>query len=105
MDLQSEIDHLEVTLALPSNDQLRPYLEKLIMNPGSAIVIGIELRAGELRVGRAWLTPAERTALRKGLERVNERRSKRNEKRTDEEERTYENESTATKRSGGDRAP
>jgi hypothetical protein len=99
MDLKAEVAILEQKIALPWREELRPYLEKLAANPGSAIVIGIEIWGGELRVGRAWLKPSERIALRKAIGRVNEQRTKRNEKRTYEEETTYENESTAAERS------
>ena len=83
--VEVEVAVIEERLALPSRDELRPYLQKLVAHPGSAIVIGIEIRAGEPRVGRAWLNPAERQALRKALERVNAARAKRSETATDQE--------------------
>ena len=72
-------------LSLPSPAELRPYLEKLVAYPGSAIVIGIEIHNGEIRVGRTWLNPVERRSLRKAIERVNEARAKRQETLTNEE--------------------
>jgi hypothetical protein len=85
MDLAAETAVIEAKLALPSREELRPYVQKLVAHPGSAIVIGIEIRAGEPRVGRAWLNTTERQALRTALERVNAARKKRSETLTDQE--------------------
>ena len=85
MNLDEETSLLNTSPILATVEDLRPYLDKLIANPGSAIVIGIEVHAGALRVGRAWLSPPERRALRKALERVNAGRKRREESATSEE--------------------
>lgn len=95
MDLKAHTDILQAKLELRFQrefelEELAPYLEQLIRHPGSAIIIGIELRGGDLRVGRAWLNPTERNALRRGLERVNAARAKRNQPLTSEEEKSSE---------------
>ena len=82
---KTEIDLLEANLALPSAEELRPYLKKLAAHDGSAIIIGIEIRGGAPHVGRAWLNRAERNALRKAIGRVNDARHKRGESLTSEE--------------------
>ena len=86
MNLKSEASTVADRLQMPAGRDLLPYLEKLLAHPGSAIIIGIEIVDGELRVGRAWVNSAERRALRAAIQRVNASRAKKNERLTSEPE-------------------
>ena len=86
MNLKSEASSVAERLEMPTGRDLLPYLEKLLAHPGSAIIIGIERVHGELRVGHAWLNPAERSSLRAAIQRVNAARRKKGERLTSEPE-------------------
>ena len=61
MNLKPDASSLADGLQMPTGRDLLPYLEKLLAHPGSAIIIGIEIVDGELRVGRTWVNSAERS--------------------------------------------
>jgi hypothetical protein len=63
-------------LYLPSNDELAPYVAKLIAHPGSCIALVIESPLGKdgPRVGRCWLSSTEREKMRKALISINRKR-------------------------------
>jgi hypothetical protein len=82
MDLQAETAVIEAKLAFPSREELRPHLHKLVANPGSIVMIAVEIRAGDPWVGFAWFNSKERNALRKALLAA---REKRKETSTDQE--------------------
>jgi hypothetical protein len=73
-------------LRLPTAEQLSPWLEKLIRDPESVVIIAIEkpLRLDGPRVATAWLNAKERLLVRKALERVNASRAKKGEHQTNE---------------------
>lgn len=82
----SELEDLQARLRLPEPAALAPWLRKLIEHPGSCVIIAVEqpgLPEGP-RVARAWLSSAERFALRKALLAVNARRAKKGQPATDE---------------------
>lgn len=83
----SELDNTLGKLRLPEPASLAPWVRKLIEHPGSCVIIAIEqpgLPDGP-RVSRAWLSAAERAALRKALLAVNARREKQGQPATTEQ--------------------
>ena len=82
----SELEDLQARLRLPEPAALAPWLRKLIDHPGSCVIIAVEQPGAPEgpRVTRAWLSSAERFALRKALLAVNARRAKKREAATDE---------------------
>ena len=76
---------LEEDPVLPTISELRPYLDKVLASPESAVVIGIERFGGDWRVAQAWLNLEERQVLRKALQKVNAERAKRGEAPTTSE--------------------
>ena len=75
MNAETQLDDLIDQLRLPSAISLAPWLDKLLSNPDSVIIIAIEkpLASGP-HVGTAWLSSKERVAVRKALQRINQAR-------------------------------
>lgn len=86
-DLQAELAALENRLEFPTRAGLRPYLLKLLENPGSVVFLALENPRGpgtpSFRTG--WFSSEERYALRTALEKVNAKRKKAGQKLTSEE--------------------
>jgi hypothetical protein len=83
---KAELAILESKLEWPNKETIRPYLEKLLANPGSMVFVALETpRAPEgPRVGKGWFSASERELLRKALEKINDRRRQAKEKLTTE---------------------
>jgi hypothetical protein len=81
-----EIEALIEKLTFPSPRELEPWLRKLLEHPGSVIIMAVEKPLGPEgpRVTYAWLSSAERSALRKGLLALNTRRAKKGQPATNE---------------------
>ena len=85
MDAETKLAILTDKLRLPSAAQLEPWLAKLVANPDSLIIIGIEKPLWPApHVGTAWLSAKERLKVRQALQRLNESRAKKGESLTDE---------------------
>lgn len=87
VDTQAELAILESRLpeAWPNKSTLRPYLEKLLANPGSMVFIALEAPRGPEgpTIGMGWFSAQERAVLRKALLAVNARRQKKVQLATD----------------------
>ena len=68
---------------LPTADDLKPSLEKLEANPGSVVLIAVELAESHCNFARCswgWFSGQERKALRRALETARRKRQKAAEK-------------------------
>jgi hypothetical protein len=86
-DLKAELAILESRLEFPNKETLRPYLVKLLENPGSMVFLALEAPCGPQApvFGKGWFSSEERYALRNALEKVNARRKKVGQKLTSEQ--------------------
>jgi hypothetical protein len=86
MNLEDQLALLLDKLRLPNGAALEPWLRKLLANPGSCVIIGIEspLVSGGPRVGIAWLSSTERLKVRKALTAINSSRQKKQQPKTTE---------------------
>jgi hypothetical protein len=86
MNPETQLAILTDKLKLPSPVTLEPWLQKLLANPGSCVIIGIEnpLTADGPRVGYTWLSAKERLKIRKALTAINSSRVKKAQPPTDQ---------------------
>jgi hypothetical protein len=86
MNNDTKLAILTDKLPLPSPEQLSPWLEKLIKDPESLVIIAIEkpLRVHGPHIGVTWLSAKERLQVRNALKRINVERQKKREQQTNE---------------------
>jgi hypothetical protein len=86
MDLKAATAIAQSRLSLPTVVDLKPWLEKLVLNPDSVVIIAIEkpLGADGPHVGTAWLSSQERSAIRKSLTSINAKRKAKSQPLTSE---------------------
>lgn len=86
MDLQAQLAITADKLKLPNAATLMPWLQKLVAQPDSVVIISIEkpLDSKGPHVGIGWLSASERLKVRKALIAINNSRAKRSEQSTSE---------------------
>jgi hypothetical protein len=75
--LESDAAAVFERLRWPDAEMMQPYVQKLLNNPGSCVVMVIEapLNPDGPRLGKAWLSGREREGVRKALQAINKRRA------------------------------
>ena len=86
MDPQAQLAITADKLKLPTVSHLLPWLQKLVAQPDSVVIISIEkpLDQAGPHVGIGWLSATERLKVRKALTAINNSRAKRSEQPTSE---------------------
>ena len=84
--MSEDLVNLESRIAWPTAATMRTYYLKLLANPGSVVLLALEApRSPDGPQWKlAWLSATERSAMRKAVVKLNEKRSKLKQKTTDQ---------------------
>jgi hypothetical protein len=84
--MNDDLTTLESRIAWPLPATMRTYYLKLLANPGSVVLLALEAPRGPdgPQWKLAWLSATERSAIRKAVVKLNEKRVKQKQPTTDQ---------------------